>query len=618
MTSYHRLTTAELDAIASGDSDTAAIRTLLSGLYSKRVVLINAVLVAAADRCPGAHAHLEEAYRLLAAAQQADPAAVRTVVTHPSVGIWAARCLSDLRSPADAQLLATGLGLLAGFSAAAAIRANRAFAIEVPVRGRMVFLPTLGLATLEPQAPAAGPSPAFATVRSDGREVTIAVGDGVVTLPPDPARDVPGWQGLRRLRADHGGAMITLELDDLDPDRGSDGVTLAQRLDNDTVAVWQAFLDGAWATLASYHPQRASALACGLRWMVPLEPVGGVEQSGTDAAGFGGIALTQPRNPLSFAETLIHEFHHSVLAAVADLTPLHTAGPDAVHYSPWRNDPRPVEGLLQGAYAYLGVTAYWEAQRKAVTGQERALADFEFALWRDQILLAAQALRESGMLTQAGATIVGGMTATAERWRNLPVAEEPRRLAERAVADHWIGWRLRNHRPDPVAVAAIAAAWQNGEPCPARPDEVPVTVVPRQRLLGQGERTRLFKVRLADPRKFSELLESPRQASETDAAPSAADLDYAADDFKRAASGYRAVIRATPGDIEAWSGLILATVELSGRAAGLVVAPEVALSVYLAVIESTSTAPDLDKLQDWLAAGREGVGYRHRLTSAAS
>jgi HEXXH motif-containing protein len=35
---------------------------------------------------------------MLAAAQQASPAAVRTILTHPGTGAWAARCLRGLQS----------------------------------------------------------------------------------------------------------------------------------------------------------------------------------------------------------------------------------------------------------------------------------------------------------------------------------------------------------------------------------------------------------------------------------------------------------------------------------------------------------------------------------------
>jgi HEXXH motif-containing protein len=53
--------------------------------------------------------------------------------------------------------------------------------------------------------------------------------------------------------------------------------------------------------------------------------------------------------------TLVHEFQHSELSVVPDLTRLYDAGPDEFYYAPWRNDPRPFGGLLQGVYAFIGV-----------------------------------------------------------------------------------------------------------------------------------------------------------------------------------------------------------------------------------------------------------------------
>jgi hypothetical protein len=34
------------------------------------------------------------------------------------------------------------------------------------------------------------------------------------------------------------------------------------------------------------------------------------------------------------------------------------------YYAPWRADPRLASGLLQGTYAFLGVSGFWRCQRK--------------------------------------------------------------------------------------------------------------------------------------------------------------------------------------------------------------------------------------------------------------
>jgi HEXXH motif-containing protein len=202
MTRYHSLTSAELDVIASGNPDAVVIETLLSGQYSKRVVMINAILAAAADRYPEVHIRLEAAYALLAAAQQADPPAVRTILTHPSVGRWTRHCLRSLQSDPDALAIATDLGQLAAIAAAAAIRARRTFTIEVPLRDHKLLLPSLGLADLGPEAPlAATESLILALVRHDADwgSTTIMAGGKAVQLPADPAHDSPERPLRRRV-----------------------------------------------------------------------------------------------------------------------------------------------------------------------------------------------------------------------------------------------------------------------------------------------------------------------------------------------------------------------------------------------------------------------------------
>lgn len=596
MTSYHTLTRAEFDAVASGEPDAAVIGTLRSGQYSKRIVMIRAILAVAADRRRGDYPSLEAAYDLLAAAQARNPATVYEILTHPSVGPWAARCLRRLQFQIEDRVpLSTDLGQFAAISAAAAIRAGHTFAIEIPMRDGTVMLPTLGLATLP------GPDPlAYATVSNNGRHATVTVGQHTVSLPADPSQDCPGWQGLRILQSRLDSTAITIDFDDLDPGRDCDDVPVDGRHSDGKVTAWQSTLDGAWETLARHHPRRAVALAAGLRCITPLERTGPDGVSVTAKASFGGLALTPPQDSLAFADTLIHEFQHSVLSAVTDLTPLHTGGPDAVHYSPWRDDPRPIEGLLQGAYAYLGVAGFWEIQRGVLTGRQQALADFEFARWRQQVPNVARALLESGTLTESGRTLVRGMAAAAERWRNLAVADEPRRLAEQAVADHAVRWRLRNRQPDPAAIDPIAWAWQNGQPCPADLEKVPTTVLPQQRRLTLGPRIRLFRLRLADPGRFGELYADPSRCHATGITASESDLAYASDDFDRAAAGYRAAIHADPHDIESWSGLVLATTALRGRKGRFYAAPEIARSAYLKIIESIGTGPDLTNVDDWL------------------
>jgi HEXXH motif-containing protein len=59
----------------------------------------------------------------------------------------------------------------------------------------------------------------------------------------------------------------------------------------------------------------------------------------------------------------VHENQHIKLSVLLDQMPVThqsiTLASGTCRSAPWRLDPRPVIGLLQGIYAYLGVTGFW-------------------------------------------------------------------------------------------------------------------------------------------------------------------------------------------------------------------------------------------------------------------
>src|SRR5581483_603165 len=59
------------------------------------------------------------------------------------------------------------------------------------------------------------------------------------------------------------------------------------------------------------------------------------------------------------AVTLAHELQHLKLGALLDIVTLALPDDGRRYYAPWRDDPRPLGGLLQGAYAYFGVSGFW-------------------------------------------------------------------------------------------------------------------------------------------------------------------------------------------------------------------------------------------------------------------
>lgn len=350
------------------------------------------------------------------------------------------------------------------------------------------------------------------------------------------ARRDPG----RRLTAEHDGLRISVRLEDSDPLRAGLGLPPTPPLTAAELTRWQDAFADAWRLMVDRVRPDAEILATILDSVVPVraDPAArGI--SATSADAFGAVAISEPADATAFAVGLLHETQHSILNAVQYLFDL-LAAPDALGYSPWRDDPRPASGILHGAFAYLTVTRFWRAR------PGDPLARFEFARWRAAVAAAADGLSD---LTPAGERFVGALRAEVRPWRDEPVDPAVLRLAEGANRDHRLRWRLRNLHVGPADAAALASAWRRGEPPP------PVTSVLRpapRRALEASARLDLT---------HRSLRGLPLDGAE-------GDLAYVRGKEAAALTAYRR----NPGDRAAWAGMFLA--------GGLRGAPEIAAAAY--------------------------------------
>lgn len=153
--------------------------------------------------------------------------------------------------------------------------------------------------------------------------------------------------------------------------------------------------------------------------------------------------MSDPVDPVALAVTIAHELQHVKLSALLDLVALVKPDDGTRFYAPWRDDPRPASGLLQGTYAYLGVTAFW--RRMLADGAARSVpwvdGEFEYCRWRSAAASAAQAMLRSGQLTEAGQEFVSRMAATLAERAAGPVNERARARAIAANARHLVAWQ---------------------------------------------------------------------------------------------------------------------------------------------------------------------------------
>jgi HEXXH motif-containing protein len=421
---HHHIPPSVLAALATGHGGGEAIRRLVALQYSRHVLLVRGVV----DTAAGPGAELRAAFDLLADIQQRAPSAVDRVLRHPSVGAWALAVLNGDANPAA----------LGGLTAAAAVRARVPCTVKVPVADGKVMLPSVGQATFSPSC-----TSAEVRIGRAGR-AEIWAGGRQVVIPADVHRDAPGWRGLRRLTACERSGLHLL-LDDLDPYRFP-AARVRGRLSDEEAARWDAALRDAWELLRRHHRTTAAEIRGAIRVLTPLEATGPGLRSVTHPHAFGAAGLSDPLDGLSLACTLAHEVQHAKLAALTNAVPLVFQGDGRTFYAPWRDDPRPLGGLLQGAYAYLGVSAFWRRQRHHERDEVAVAAHTEFALWRDAAFEATQTLLGSGGLTRHGETFVAGMRRTLLAWRAEPVPDVAASLARRSAERHRSDWRRRNGR----------------------------------------------------------------------------------------------------------------------------------------------------------------------------
>ncbi|MBP5862667.1 FxsB family radical SAM/SPASM domain protein [Streptomyces sp. LBUM 1478] len=356
----------------------------------------------------------EEAWDTLAALDGEAPEAVDTVLAHPYVRPWALGSLGAGPEPA-----ATAVRGIAEIAAAAAVRAGRPAAVVVPVRDGLLRLPSLGTLTVEPGA-------GSAVVRTDADGFTVHAAGRTYTVAGNGPEE-PAWQGSRRFELD--GWSVALE--DTDPWRACHGHPAHPRLGEGEAEAWRDGLARAWAWIRRELPLYAPGIAAGLRVVTPLMPSsGGADLSSAARDAFGAVAIARPAAPETLALLLVHEFQHVKLGAVLDLTDLYDPACEELFYAPWRPDPRPLEGLLQGTYAHLAVVDFWLARWRSGGGRP---AETRFSRWRDQTAEAVDTLAASGALTRTGERFVTGLgRALAED----EVSADARRAARRVAQEH--------------------------------------------------------------------------------------------------------------------------------------------------------------------------------------
>jgi len=430
--SGHMLTGGQFDSLATGFGDADAVGQLVRAQRSLRRGQL-ALLRERADRT--ADREFLAGFDLLAQVERDDVGAFDLVLAHPYVRTWADHCLGIIA--VGAASLPKEAAHLAAIAASAAIRSGLPAEIDVPVIEGYACLPTLGRLRVREQAVTVAVTDGCFDARTADRKWRVRLAD------PESDAD---WQPVRQLRS----GTFAVALEDTDPYRDIHELSAADRLGADDVDRWQRQFAVAWPLIERAFPDYLPGLTGGLSTFMPVSDERDEETSASSRHAFGAVAAALPADGDVLALLILHEVQHIKLSAILDLFDLCDPLDTQLFNAPWRDDPRPAEPLLQGAYAHLAVTDYWRVRRRHELAGEQALAAEErFARWRMLTAEAIETLADSRALTPLGARFVKGMRATVQPWLDEPVPPSALAAARAWADERQADWRCQQEPSEP-------------------------------------------------------------------------------------------------------------------------------------------------------------------------
>jgi HEXXH motif-containing protein len=221
---------------------------------------------------------------------------------------------------------------------------------------------------------------------------------------------------------------------------------------------WVKSLSAAREIIDAHTPSRELITAFATT-LVPLEPAHDDKHLSVSLVEYPGVVyLAFSSEPLVLAEALVHEADHQWHYAIEQKLHLWRGarvGRPACYRSPWRPDPRPLDGLLLGASAFVSVGEMFV--ELALNGDDYAGSRSAFVLC--QSLDALSRVKAFGDLTDAGLGLMS--------WLELRATEALDRLKSVQGFDRWhenararinngaSTWETEHGHPDYVALGCL-------------------------------------------------------------------------------------------------------------------------------------------------------------------
>ncbi len=239
------------------------------------------------------------------------------------------------------------------------------------------------------------------------------------------------------------------------------------QLDAQTRSQWEDSLEKAWGLIGIASPALAQEIPLGVRVFVPVVSSSvQLHLSGTFHEAPGLVAFSWSPDLFTMAEAVVHEYHHQKLNALMSIDPLIVGHAGvAVYYSPWRDDPRPLTGILHATYTFMAIYDFCQqvldVDDAGVNPERIRERMYEVS---GKIGIGLASLHEHAQLTPLGSALIGALHQRySERSSHLPpVSEASREEIDSRLQQHRREWERRypdlaqDAPPSPNGVSAAS------------------------------------------------------------------------------------------------------------------------------------------------------------------
>lgn len=363
-----------------------------------------------------------------------------------------------------------------------------------------------------------------------------------------------------------------IELNAVDHDHRLNGRTSFEYevLDDASIVKWQSVLEESMAWIAQANAKLYEEI---VNWTTAFVPVVSksveVHLSATFHQSPSIMALSWTPDSTVMSEAIVHEYHHQKLNALMDVTDLMAgAYGEAIYYSPWRPDPRPLSGIYHGAFVFQAVLEYWhDFFRQGVLTYDTERVQQRMHLVSYQTAAALGTLLTEAELTDIGKSLVEGMQANLDMMsESLPdIGEVIESRIRESMTQHRETWLSAHQGSERARAAVVQTVSQSGvERTPLQQlavalgvSEYSIHILPHQLQGYFVEDVILNKVvQLYDEQQLGIVNDLLKQCAHDNPLLSAliqGHMGYIKGEYVAALSSYSAVIQLLPSSAYAWS-----------------------------------------------------------------